>query len=110
MNPNLKTIEKLFSSIEIVFGIDMQKMQSISRIRIVTDARKATTYFLRTHFKMKDDDIAKIINKDRSVVGYMFNGAESLIKYNTEFRNKIDKINSDTEIGILCPSCHRPLN
>lgn len=108
MSPNLKNTEKLFSSIEMVFGIDMQELQSISRVRVVTDARKAITYFLRTHFKTKDHDIAKIINKDRSVVGYMFDGAKSLIEHDAEFRKKIERIKSDTEIGTLCPCCRRP--
>lgn len=108
MKPNLKTTEKLFKSIEMVFGTNMDEVRSISRIRPVTDARKAIIYFLKTHFNMRPHDMAIVINKHRSVMGYMFDCAEFLIRHDEEFRKKIDRIKSSTEIGTICPCCQRP--
>lgn len=102
-------MEKILSLTCSVFDTTDAQIKSKTKIRPVVDARKAIVYLLRGHFKINITTVAKVINKDHSVIGYMVNGAEDLIKHDLEFRWKINRIK--TFIGLdanNCPCCGKP--
>ena len=92
------TSKVLFKKVEEVFGVDIEEIQSISRLRTTTDARKALVYFLRKYLKMGSNAIAKIINKGHDMIVYYYREAESLIKYDENYKNKIYKIQSELNL------------
>lgn len=107
MSPNISTIEGMISSVERHFQVEMKEIVSKSRHRVVTDARKAVVYFLRSNFALKDLKISEMIVRDRSAVGHMFNDAKFMIDHDFEFRDKINKIKSEGDISGICPCCKR---
>lgn len=91
---NEEAINRVLASVCNVFDVDMAAVKSKSRVRKITDARKAIAYFLRKHVKTRSIDISRIINKDHSVINYLFDAAETIMSNNLEFKSKMDRIRS----------------
>lgn len=100
MKNNQDAIDNLIESVSSAFDIKVEDIKSKSRVRKITDARKALVYFLRKQLRMRNVDICGIINKDHSVVNYLFNAAETIMAHNTEFRNKINSVKLDIDFKL----------
>ena len=74
------TTQFLISKVEDVFGINIDEIQSNSRLREATDARKAIVYFLRKYFNIGSNNIATEIKRKHCTIIWYFREAEYLIK------------------------------
>lgn len=102
------TTKKILSLVSLTFGVTVNEIQSKSRIREVSDARKATAYLCSKHLKMLHGDIALQVKRDDNHVNYLLNQADSLLRLNKSFKNNIQTIENGM-MGKCCPTCKRPL-
>lgn len=94
----IPTSKDIISKVEEVFEVDIETIQSNSRIREVTDARKAITYFLRKYLNMGSNSISYELNKGHYMVIYYYREAESLISNERYFKNNINIIKEHLQL------------
>lgn len=100
--------KKIFSLTSFTFGVTISQISSRSRIREVSDARKAVTHLLSKYLKMPVKAITAEVNRSEDHVGYLLRGADSLLKLDAKFKNNIQTIENGI-LGKCCPTCRRPM-
>lgn len=109
MNNNSDPVEKALICASSAFGVSVEEIKSSSRLRPVSDSRKAIAHVLRKHFQLGSKNISDAMHKNHCIVNYMLRQAEILIKHDPKYKYKIDMI--ETSMGLrvdVCPCCNRP--
>lgn len=109
MEERTKNIKKILASACDVFDVEMSEVRSKSRMRNMVDSRKAIAYLLAKYFHMKPGNISMEISKNHCVIRYMIREAETLLRNDTQFKIKVERIRAANGLDErLCPCCGRP--
>ena len=76
----------------IEFGVTITLLKSKSRLRSITDARKAYCYIMRRHTSEVLSAIGREVNNKHSTVAHNIKSASDLIEVGDFIKSKIERI------------------